>query len=52
MSFLLTSDKLATERNCVVNAETSLSANGKAVLLLVESNVADFVGAYRALFIH
>ena len=48
----LTSDELASERYCVVDAEASLCADGKAVLLLVESNVADFVGAHRALLSH
>ena len=39
----LTSDKLATEWYRIKNAEACLSANCEAVLLLIESNVADLL---------
>ena len=48
----LTSHKLASERNCIVNAEASLSAHGKAILLLVKANVANFVSASRSRHSH
>ena len=48
----LTPDKLAAERNSIVDAEARLGTHCETILLLVEPNVADLVGASRSVASH
>ena len=43
MVIKLTSYKLSTERNSIVDTETGLSSYSEAILLLIEANVTYFI---------
>lgn len=49
---LLTSDELSSERNSIVDAEATLRPHGKTILLLIKTNVADFICASRCSSCH
>ena len=50
--YWLTSDELSSEGICVVDAESVLGANGKAILFLIKANVANFVRASSSRYCH
>ena len=43
MAIKLTSYKLATEGNCIVDTETGLCSHSEAILFLIEANVTYFI---------